>query len=126
MRINYALIGIVLLAIVWGACGQKKQESPPTPPQETTTTSTDSSNNAMPTMTDEDYITYAVEYQKLKNKIQQARKNENFDLIQECQQKMLELDHRYPQAAQYPTTLSQEEQNELGQKLAEAMKEIEE
>ncbi len=118
MKVHYFLISMIILALLCGSCGKKKQP-------EVETSVAEEKSDTPPAMTDEDYVTYVMEYNRLKTELQKARESEDVELVQECQKKMLELDRRYPDAALYPTTLTQDQQNELGQKLAEAEAKLE-
>ncbi|RMH69088.1 MAG: hypothetical protein D6675_13790 [Gemmatimonadetes bacterium] len=125
MNVRFIWMVALVLGLLVAGCGQKSQTE--STPSNTSASSTEEETPpvSQKVITDDDYITYVVEYTQLKDKLKQAREENDVEQIRQCQEQMLALDQKYPDAAQYPTSLPPERMDELGKKLEEAMMALE-
>lgn len=124
MELSKKLLLIVVLLLITSlvfSCGNKKKEK------------TETDSNIEPQeleikMNDERYIEFVLEYRKLSSEMTEKSEEikENPELVEKYNERIKKLEEKYPNAASYPSTLSQEEQDALGRKVDEALKALEE
>jgi hypothetical protein len=99
------LVIAVVLILSFNSCGKKDKDTK---------------------MNDKKFVEYVVEYTKLLNEIDSKGQEieNNPKLVEDYNNKLKELEAKYPEAATYPTTLTQEQQNELGKKVDDALNKL--
>jgi archaellum component FlaC len=121
-RKSLLIIVLFLITSLVFSCGNKKKE------ESAETGANVQRQEPEIKMDDERYIEFVLEYRKLSNEM--SEKSEelkgNPELIEKYNQRVKKLEEKYPNAASYPSTLSQEEQDKLGKKVDEALKALEE
>ena len=73
-------------------------------------------------MDDEKFVQYVIEYLKIENEM--GQKADNPKALEMYNKKMKKLEEKYPGAADYPSTLTQEQQDALGKKVDEALSKL--
>ena len=107
---------VVTLTLTLSSCGKKDKKNPQIEEKPTEVK-----------MTDERFVEYMVEYIKLEQEtmVRAEEIQNDLKLAEKYNDKVKKLEKKYPNAAMYPTTLTQEQQQKLGEKVDEALSKLE-